>query len=248
MIFSLHLTTAWPFFVCFVFQASPETNFWVCVNQWMIMKTFEHVQAVQCHGFVAGQNLTSMDWGPRLHALDLLSSTWEGNLRCEEAGKMIAHAYTFSILVIRAASMLFAVGCDCVLCVCLLLCIWKLMCHTFCLLFCLNVCELCRHEIVPNSDCALLRAGPLTSSLYVWMGTIHLWNAEQIPGMMSSWAMLLVFVCVCVSKITDRTMMKRGKNSPHLTRFYGLLAGTHLETKDGCGKPFPVLSDLCLCF
>lgn len=44
----------------------------------------EDVPASQQHGHVAGQNLPSMDWGPRLHVVDLLWSTWEENLPFRE--------------------------------------------------------------------------------------------------------------------------------------------------------------------
>lgn len=47
------------------------------------MKSCEHILTSLSHGSVAGQNLTSMDWGPRLHMVDFLSSTWEQHRQCQ---------------------------------------------------------------------------------------------------------------------------------------------------------------------
>ena len=60
-------------------QGCPKVGFWICC--WPMD---EDVPASQQHGHVAGHNLPSMDWGPRLHLVDLLWSTWEQNLPFRE--------------------------------------------------------------------------------------------------------------------------------------------------------------------
>lgn len=54
-------------------QQGKNSKVWF--RQWMEMKSCRDALTLQCHRVVAQHNLTSMDWGPRLYAFDLLSST-----------------------------------------------------------------------------------------------------------------------------------------------------------------------------
>lgn len=70
------------FVLLLLFHTGPQTYSWVCVDQWMRMKSCEGMLASLCHGLIDEQNLISMDWRPHLHMVDLLSSTWGEYLRC----------------------------------------------------------------------------------------------------------------------------------------------------------------------
>lgn len=88
------------------------------------MKTCKCAWTLWCH--VARLNLTSMDWGPCLRVVDLLSSTWEEPIQYQSkpvfsgsniAGKTAAGRYSVSQTIALYQWLLFfsTAGCDCVL-------------------------------------------------------------------------------------------------------------------------------------
>lgn len=175
-----------------------------------------------------------MDMEPHLHVAGLLSSTWEELTQCQsrrwthtrkENQVSMDHILQVKRLlgnIFISKPSGFPSSLQPAMCwlqcapfkhwrVRLCTCIWSFICRT--LLFailsgCVWMCELCRHEIMPNSDCALQ-----TSSLCVWMGAIHLWNAEKQTQRMMSCVNVCEFAielehCTSINSFLSYTLRK----------------------------------------